>query len=1275
MIAILLSIMIVFTFMPTMAFAAEEPAATFTVTLADGSAVPGTFATYGEARDRVDKGGTITASAGVIDDDILAFGDGVVNNYKIDVSAATFAAGKKVKVNSEEVECLVGENGVFEYHSTHSWENPVITPSESDPSHAEVTVKCANGHNWEVQDVTGTPGEPEDGFITYTASDLEHPSGLTAAQKKVSWTVPQSEATDTYAVLTRDYRKDGSGLAILDEEGKVQFYATYSKNGTKVINPDGTDATLVGEIVSKTEPSNNKPTPTTTEYGYHNYTVKFKFPNGKYDSTAGLTIPNVADQDYAAPSVQDINAVQYLFKDADGNEFWGVYNNTYISRDTALEETPITYVSNYGTRSEAQTGTAANNTKFNLVVAEDGNLTYRLQFTTDKSGYYEYSEPAQTTLYTESSTAANNAQIFSCGTMHLRYKQESVSFRVGSDIVRRQFYPLNINNGGNSRLTIYGAHEYSKVDSWASQFHQERAATHQSAGTATATCKYCTRSWAGTPQNPYYAIPKKTDHTFKKDASGAEVVETVAPTCANYGFQYKICTKPDAGWTDGTNSTYTIVLDEATNKTYTFPNSTKDSFKNADGTYGHPVLVEGSITDKADHDPVVTSSSTVSWGSTASSVEAAKLTDDVYVSATVGCRNCETNLGKCFFHSLSFADAKKLSAYSTWNLDKDSDNIVTITGTSQWAGKHVFGTVKVEPTQGADCSKLDTMKYTVLGITLVNGSAITKTFNSTVYNGPHTYTNSVVFSADGKTASVLQVCEKADCKTLEDVNGNKKAQEKEAVVTATENSDGSTTYTATLEGVELKDNTKTVYDLTKAEIVVNEGKEVDLNQYPDAEAINKLVVVTINGNELSKDLYDVTYGALKPGNVKITVTAKSVSTGVASVGKLEDTFACIKPALFSDLKVRCDDKLKGSSDYKNVFTYDGTTHVVTAVAQDQKGDVKDASIKFTVIKGGSVEVIGNTTIVRDAKDKVVDQTKLTYDLDKVELTDAATSYVVLAKVTKEGYTDKYYVADVYIINPIVVEKPIIVQAQVIKYGEQLVATTGDAELDKTIGLVVKDTTKLGVGYYYYRQIISHSDNYTVDIEGIGGSYDITIEKRSAKVILKDLTKTYDGKAIDPETLYTVDGAIEGDDLNVLVNTYGDNKIAVEPGTYTLVATANNANYTIEVVPATLKINKKAQKVKSITPSKKTYKASKKTGKLARKKTFNLKAKTSGTSAAKVTFSKVSGNKKFTVTKAGKVTVNKGLKKGTYTLKVKATKAATKHYAKATKTKSIKIVVK
>ena len=60
----------------------------------------------------------------------------------------------------------------------------------------------------------------------------------------------------------------------------------------------------------------------------------------------------------------------------------------------------------------------------------------------------------------------------------------------------------------------------------------------------------------------------------------------------------------------------------------------------------------------------------------------------------------------------------------------------------------------------------------------------------------------------------------------------------------------------------------------------------------------------------------------------------------------------------------------------------------------------------------------------------------------------------------------------------------------------------------------------------------------------------------------------------------------------------------------------------------------------------------------------------------VTYAKSSGNKNITINKTtGKVTVKKGLKKGTYSIKVKVTAAGNANYKKLTKTVTLKVQVK
>lgn len=105
---------------------------------------------------------------------------------------------------------------------------------------------------------------------------------------------------------------------------------------------------------------------------------------------------------------------------------------------------------------------------------------------------------------------------------------------------------------------------------------------------------------------------------------------------------------------------------------------------------------------------------------------------------------------------------------------------------------------------------------------------------------------------------------------------------------------------------------------------------------------------------------------------------------------------------------------------------------------------------------------------------------------------------------------------------------------------------------------------------------------------------------------------------------------------------------------TVVKKANTM--TVKAKSKTIKVSLKTLKKKNVT--------------IAAKKAFTVK-KTVG----KVTYKKVSGNKKIIISKAGKIMVKKGLKKGNYKIKVKVTAAGNKSYKTKSKTVALTIAVK
>ena len=102
---------------------------------------------------------------------------------------------------------------------------------------------------------------------------------------------------------------------------------------------------------------------------------------------------------------------------------------------------------------------------------------------------------------------------------------------------------------------------------------------------------------------------------------------------------------------------------------------------------------------------------------------------------------------------------------------------------------------------------------------------------------------------------------------------------------------------------------------------------------------------------------------------------------------------------------------------------------------------------------------------------------------------------------------------------------------------------------------------------------------------------------------------------------------------------------------------------------TIKVAKAAPVIK-VKAASKSYKAS-----ALKKKAQSFKLGASANSKGKVSFKKTSGNAGIAVSSTGKVTVKKGLKKGTYKVKVRVSAAANGSYKARSKTVTVTVKVK
>jgi len=116
---------------------------------------------------------------------------------------------------------------------------------------------------------------------------------------------------------------------------------------------------------------------------------------------------------------------------------------------------------------------------------------------------------------------------------------------------------------------------------------------------------------------------------------------------------------------------------------------------------------------------------------------------------------------------------------------------------------------------------------------------------------------------------------------------------------------------------------------------------------------------------------------------------------------------------------------------------------------------------------------------------------------------------------------------------------------------------------------------------------------------------------------------------------------------------------------------NRAN--TDLLKAWKNLEKKDKQTMKVSAKKITLKASvvrKKTQAISRSKAFKVSK-----AAGKVTFKKTKGNKKITVASNGKITVKKGLKKGTYRIRVKVKAAGDGNHKAGSKTVTVRIRIK
>ena len=267
-------------------------------------------------------------------------------------------------------------------------------------------------------------------------------------------------------------------------------------------------------------------------------------------------------------------------------------------------------------------------------------------------------------------------------------------------------------------------------------------------------------------------------------------------------------------------------------------------------------------------------------------------------------------------------------------------------------------------------------------------------------------------------------------------------------------------------------------------------------------------------------------------------------------------------------------------------------------------------------------------------------------------------------------------------------------------GDEISPAFGDLKIEKKLAnLTLSGVTSSII--VYARQNISEIYVLKGTVASLNGSYDtIYVYDNSSCNINNDVKKlqisgetsmkmnvTVFGKVdfcqidnrgnvlstmyyVVPGTLKVVDGEIKTDAANYSTNGQSNNPYNDTPQ-------KNNNDPAFNIAPVGSTPPKSAKvsnplKVKGKTATVKYSKLKKKTQKLSLKKIIKTVKKGQG----KITYTKVKGSKKILInSKTGKVTIKKGLKKGTHKIKIKVSAAGNDKYKSASKTVSVKIKVK
>ncbi len=474
----------------------------------------------------------------------------------------------------------------------------------------------------------------------------------------------------------------------------------------------------------------------------------------------------------------------------------------------------------------------------------------------------------------------------------------------------------------------------------------------------------------------------------------------------------------------------------------------------------------------------------------------------------------------------------------------------------------------------------------------------------------------------GKEATVTPALQSAYWETCRTKGENKQYGTDELVVIPDDTVDGYTwnEYLANIYAVTVSDGTTTVGALPwvdfygeKATSGVHYNKvEIALN--------NSTTGVPVSGDRHGEAIYRFdpfyTNEVLNAGIYTVTVYAEGFTPLTAE----------IKVPVYTDAKVTVSDAKAASAK----VAFEGLPEDYGVIC---KVDGGEAALDGSTLSYGAVLPGNHTLTISDSGEKYND-----FTASFVVMADTAAAAFDGTKIVKaEGASDELFAAYLAGITSVSVNGK--AYSAVGRGSVKIVQADGSIDLSKTEAAGATAPVAVVISSAGYPDL--ELEVYTEEAKAVAAAN--TAKDAAAKINSTDYTAS-SYKAVT-DAVKALDEAMASNDMD-----------AIKAATAALNTAVSEAKA------------KKNTTIK-VSPLKKTYAA-----KTLKKKAATFKLKATVSSKAKATFSKVKGNKKITVSKAGKVTVKKNLKKGTYkvTVKVKAPATATAKAANRNVTITIRV---